>query len=96
MNIQGAKFSIDYVAKDSRSSSGWKGIGCQLVEELPPGRKVCSEGMQDFTLTENIELLKGHQLVTIKASAKKPVTGYTIIYPMGGERTFVHPMDVQP
>ena len=88
-----ARFSIDYVARDSKSSSGWKGLGCKLVDKLPEGRKTASEGMQDFTLTEDIELLRGHQLVTVKASPSRPVTGYTIIYPIGGERTWVHPLD---
>lgn len=86
------KFFIDYVAKDPSASSGWRGIGCQLLEELPEGRKTCSEGQEDFILTENIELLRGHTLVTVKASPAKPVTGFTIIYPLGGER-WVHPLD---
>lgn len=88
-----AKYSIDYVAKDPTASSGWRGLGAQMVEELPPGRKTASEGMEDFVLTENIELHKGHQLVTVKASKVKPVTGYTIIYPVGGQREWVHPLD---
>lgn len=88
-----AKFSMDYVAKDPSASSGWRGIGAQMLEELPSGRRTASEGMEDFTLTENIVLHKGHQLVTVKASPAKPVTGYTIIYPVGGEREWVHPLD---
>lgn len=87
------KFSIDYVAKDSNSSSGWRGIGAQIVDEIPTGRKTASEGMQDFTLTQDIELHKGHCIVTVKASPQKPVTGYTIIYPIGGNREWIHPLD---
>jgi hypothetical protein len=88
-----AKYFIDYVARDPSASSGWRGLGCQLLEEIPAGRKTCSEGQEDFTLTEDIELHRGQNLVTVKASPAKPITGYTIIYPMGGERTFVHPME---
>lgn len=88
-----AKFFMDYVAKDATASSGWRGIGCVMLEELPEGRKTCSEGAQDFTLTEDIELHRGHALVTVKASQSKPITGYTIIYPMGGSTTWVHPLD---
>lgn len=87
------KYFMDYVARDAASSSGWKGLGCEMLTELPKGRKICSEGMQDFTLTENIELHRGPKIVTVKASTKKPVTGYTIIYPLGGETEFVHPLD---
>lgn len=87
------KYFIDYVAKDSSSSSGWRGLGCQLIDELPEGRRPASEGREDFVLTKNIELLRGQSLVTIKASEAKPVVGYTIIYPMGGERTWIHPLD---
>lgn len=87
------KFFIDYVAKDHAASSGWRGLGCQMLEELPAGRKTCSEGREDFILTEDTELLRGHQAVTVKASKEKPVTGYTIIYPLGGEREWVHPLD---
>lgn len=87
------KFFIDYVAKDPGAASGWRGLGCQMLTELPPGRKTCSEGQQDFTLTADIELHRGHTLVTVKASPAKPITGFTIIYPTGEERTFVHPLD---
>lgn len=87
------KFFMDYVAKDPSASSGWRGIGCQMLESLPEGRKTCSEGQQDFTLTEDIELHRGHTLVIVKASPAKPITGYTIIYPLGGEREWVHPLD---
>lgn len=89
------KFFIDYVAKDPSAASGWRGMGCQLLAELPEGRKTCSEGQQDFTLTEDIELLRGQNLITVKASKAKPITGFTIIYPLQGERTFVHPMDLK-
>ncbi len=88
-----AKFFMDYVAMDSSSSSGWRGLGCVILDELPEGRKTCSEGQQDFTLTQDIELLRGHTLVTVRASKAKPVTGFTIIYPFGGGREFVHPLD---
>jgi len=87
------KYFMDYVSKDPSSSSGWRGIGCQLLDELPEGRKTCSEGIQDFKLTTDTELLKGHKLSVVKVSPEKPVVGYTIIYPMGGERTFIHPLD---
>ncbi len=90
-----ARFFMDYVAKDTRSSSGWRGIGCQMLTELPQGRKVCHEGMKDFTLTEDTELNKGQRIVTVRASEAKPITGYTIIYPLGGETGFIHPMDRQ-
>lgn len=87
------KFFIDYVAKDPSASSGWRGLGCQMLDELPAGRRTCSEGQQDFTLTQDIELHRGHTVVTVKASPAKPITGFTIIYPLGGEREFVHPLD---
>ncbi len=88
-----ARFFIDYVAKDPSASSGWRGLGCQFIDELPAGRKTCSEGQQEFTLTEDIELSRGHRVVTVKASPSNPVTGFTIIYPLGGEREWVHPLD---
>lgn len=88
-----AKFFMDYVAKDPSASSGWRGLGCLMLETLPEGRKTCSEGQEDFTLTEPIELHRGQNLVTVKASAAKPITGYTIIYPLGGEREWIHPLD---
>lgn len=84
---------MDYVAKDTSASSGWRGLGCQMLSELPEGRKTCSEGQREFILTQNIELHRGQNLVTVKASPQKPITGYTIIYPLQGERTFVHPLD---
>jgi hypothetical protein len=64
-----------------------------MLAELPEGRKTASDGMQDFTLTADIQLHRGHQLVTVKASPAKPITGYTIIFPLQVERTFVHPLD---
>lgn len=87
------KYFMDYVAKDHSASSGWRGIGCVMLEALPEGRKVCSEGQQYFTLTEPIELHRGQCLITVKASKEKPITGYTIIYPLGGKSDFVHPLD---
>lgn len=88
-----AKYFIDYVAQDTSAPSGWRGLGFQMLEELPPGRTTASEGREDFTLTENITLQRGHTEVVVKASKAKPVTGYTIIYPYQGVRTWVHPLD---
>jgi len=82
------------MADDASCSYGCRGIGFQMIDELPPGRKACSEGREAFTLTADIVLMRGHKSVTVKASPEKPITGYTIIYPLSGIDTeFVHPLD---
>jgi len=82
------------MADDASCSYGCRGIGFQMIDELPPGRKACSEGREAFTLTADIVLMRGHKSVTVKASLEKPITGYTIIYPLSGIDTeFVHPLD---
>lgn len=88
-----AKYFMDYVAEDPSTSSGWRGLGCQMLEELPEGRKTCSEGQAPFLLTSDIELHRGHRVVTVKASPEKPIKGFTIIYPLGGRSEWVHPLD---
>lgn len=88
------KYSLDYIANDASCNYGCKGIGFQMLDELPPGRKTCSEGREAFTLTADIVLMRGHKSVIVKASPEKPVIGYTIIYPLGGiDVEFVHPLD---
>ena len=88
------KYSVDYIADDSSCKFGCRGIGFQMLDELPSGRKTCSEGREALTLTADIVLMRGHKSVTVKASPEKPVTGYTIIYPLSGIDTeFVHPFD---
>jgi len=88
------KYSMDYMAYDASCSFGCRGIGFQMLDELPDGRKTCSEGREAFTLTADLVLMRGHKSVTVKASPEKPITGYTIIYPMSGrDAEFVHPLD---
>lgn len=48
-----------------------------------PDREIGFNGNREFTITEPMEIQRGHKLVMIKASKKKPVRLIERIYPMG-------------
>lgn len=49
-----------------------------------PTRPVGSPGMAEFTITENLELTKGHRTVILKASPKRPKRVVGIIHILCG------------
>lgn len=67
-----------------------KMLGSRIyLGELPKeqqGRPCGHEGMREFALTETIELRRGCNAVTVRASKKKPVQVVTFLNILNGKR----------
>lgn len=77
-------FYEEYVSEDPSSGYGYKLLGIRPFTTLPT-RALGVAGVKEVTFTENIELHKGHKLVTLKASKKRPVKAFAMIQIIGGK-----------
>lgn len=59
-------------------------LGTRRCAEQPE-RKICLHGQIDFTITEPLEIMRGHKTVRIFASKLQPVALFSRLYPLCGK-----------
>lgn len=76
---QTREFFVEYADVETRKTYG---IIVLPAAEVDPARIIGYYGRREQTITAPMEIQRGHKIVTLRASAQKPIHCVTYLYPM--------------